>query len=351
MTTLSEKYIQESIRRKSASLNERLRVQRSLVAADEIMVETSRRVTRLMTEVADPTEMKKIADAVSRLQGIAGKFGGENGQLPALTKMINDIVKQLKTLQGAGAVARATTRESQTALAKAAALEGILKSGFSVMDSMIRAGGQELNPEEPLNTQDSGKTVINAMTKAFDPGRVSSLTSWGTGAVKQFFGVGSIGSTIAKDLANLSPRQLGGFAKEMTTVQADPKAIADAKPDATAATNDQPANPVANPAPTNGPTSNAQAGTTSQSTPAATQPPAGAKVGTQAADQEMPQEQHLDPEKIKEKAGIQLGAVGTMLRNKQPRAALLNAALALKNLGVTSIDQVIKDLSPKRTAA
>lgn len=279
----------------------------------------------------DPQEAKKIAGAVKRLESLVDKLGGEQGQMPNISKMINTVVNDLNKFSGAGWWTRllAAMKDSRNPLTKAAAIEGMLKGGMEYVETLLDQQGKKLSDEPIVDQGNVGQNIVTAMTKAFDPGRISSLSGMGGGAVSQLFGTkGSLGSMIANDLSNLKPSQLRAFAKEITAMGTPPP-VADTTPQAADAAQGAP-----------------QDTGTETGTKSGTQPAAPGDEGPIPVPESTPRP-NLDANTLKQKVGPQLANMAIALNRKEQDKALYWAALALQKLGI-SADDAVKVLAPPK---
>jgi len=289
---------------------------------DERMVALNERLQLIYEEKIDSGEAKKIAKAVSRLESVLEKFGGEGGQLPNIAKMISGVVSELNAYQGAGwwdRLKRALS-SSNNPLAKAAALETLLSSGMELVGTLLDQQGKKLTDDPIVDQEGPAKdNIIASLKKAFDPGHTSSLSGLAGGKLSQLLGMqGSIGDMFANDLANLKPSQLRAFGQEVRSVGAPPPADVAATtggPEATAPT-DQASQ------------SQSTKGTTSQNTPEDGPIQTGDEGG--------------DPE---HSVAQQLNGMNTALKKRDARGALYWAASALQKLGM-SPDQALKTFKP-----
>ena len=293
---------------------------------DERMVVLNETLTLIYEEKIDSGEAKKIAKAVSRLESVLEKFGGEGGQLPNIAKMISGVVSELNAYQGAGWWYRLkrSLSDSHNPIAKAAALETLLSSGMELVGTLLDQQGKKLS-DEPLTDQDgpAKENIIASLKKAFDPGHSSTLSGLAGGKLSQLLGLkGSIGDVFANDLVNLKPSQLRAFAQEIKSIGAPPPedvAAATGGPEATA-----PADQTAQ--------SQSTQGTTSRNTPEDGPIQTGDVGGNpeQAVSQE-------------------LNGMNSALKKRDAKAALYWAASALQKLQM-SPDQAMKTFKPVKAA-
>lgn len=289
---------------------------------DGRMVALNETLSLIYEEKIDSGEAKKIAKAVSRLESVLEKFGGESGQLPNISKMISGVVGELNAYQGAGWWDRLkrSLSSSNNPLAKAAALETLLSSGMELVGTLLDQQGKKLT-DDPLSDQDgpASGNVVAALKKAFDPGHTSSLSGLAGGKLNQLLGLkGSIGDMFANDLANLKPSQLRAFAQEVRSVGAPPPADVAATtggPEASAPTGQA------------GQSQSTQ-GTTSRNTPEDGPIETGDEGG--------------DPE---HSVSQQLNGMNSALKKRDARGALYWAASALQKLQM-SPDQALKVFKP-----
>lgn len=284
----------------------------------------------------DPEEAKKISVAVKRLESLVSKMGGAQ-ELPQISQMITSVVQELGKFTGSGWWTKllASMKDSRNPLAKAAAIEGLLKGGMEVIETLLDQQGSNLQ-DIPLKDQDqSGQNVIKAMEKAFDPGRISALSSLGGGKINQLFGNKmSIGAVFAQDLSNLKPTQLRQMAQQLKTMDVPP--VADTTPQAAAAASQD------------SPASNDQSGTAdngdgTQQVP--TEDNAVADNGEGPITDK--NSQQLDTATLQAKVGMQLGNMSAALQKKESGKALYYAALAFQKLGITP-EQALNVLKPQK---
>ena len=232
MSTLRTQYKTrklQSLKEHVAKADKRLMEQRRRVLAEQRAVfhftRADGRIRAINEAKFDPQEAKSIAKTVKRLEGILGQMKSQNGELHNIGRIVGDLTKELSQYTGAGWWTKmlASMKDSRNPMTKAAALEGLLKGGMEAIEDILGTQGEQLRDDVAISDQGPlGQNIKNALAKAFDPGRISSLSALGGGKVSQLFGTkGSIGSVIAQDLANITPAQLrtlSGAIKGMQTV-------------------------------------------------------------------------------------------------------------------------------------
>lgn len=348
MRTLKENYETQQIK-KSVVLMDKKSPSATLVneRAQQHYIRANTLIESINEAKLDPQEAKKIADAVKRLETIVDKLGGEQGQLPNISRLIGGIVDELNKFTGAGWWTKmlASMRDSNNPLTKAAALEGLLKGGMEYVETLLDQQGKKLTDDPIADQANVGENIKNAMAKAFDPGRISALSSMGGGILSQLFGTKeSLGSMFANDLSNLKPSQLRAFAQQIKSLGTPPP-VSETLP---AAVEKSSMNSGTDPGTPTQQSSGTKSGTqttaaTQSQTTNTDQPGAGDQEGAIPVPDD--RESRFDAQNIKKKAGLQLANMTSALQKKNDRSALYWAAQAFEKLGVSSKD-AIEALSP-----
>lgn len=298
-------------------------------------------------------EAKKISNAVKKLESLLSKFGG---QLPQLTAMIQNVVKDLNQFRGAGWWSKLlrSMSTSSNPITKAATLESLISGGMEAVETLLDEQGAQLE-DVPLKDSEHGKNTIVGLEHAFDPGRISSLSSLAGagGNLNQLFGTKmSIGKVIAQDLSNLKPSQLRDIAKSVTALGTPPP-VTDTTPQAAAQAGKTPEqgsseNQSTPSTPTTGTKGSAPAQTTASSQETQTPSSNNQQTGTAHADNGTDKTitGNLDSKTIQSKAGASMANMFNALKNNNQKGALYWAAKSLDGLGLTAKD-AIAALNPK----
>lgn len=390
MSTLREQYKSrklQTLKERVAEVDRKLLEQRRRVLAEERaaahFTRADARLRAINEAKFDPQEAKAIAKAVKRLEGILGQMKSRDGELHNISRIVRDLTTELGQFSGAGWWTKmlASMKDSRNPMTKAAALEGLLKGGMEAIEDILGTQGQQLRNDVPISDQGQlGQNIQNALAKAFDPGRISSLSALGGGKVSQLFGTkGSIGGIIAQDLANITPaqlRSLAGSIKGMETVapqEVTPQAAAAAQAQAPEAQQQaqapketpkvpdlnvpqkkaaaKPAEPAAQAQddvqlamPDSAPSQQAAAPQEPEQAPAST-PAEEPKSGKQAKAPIA-----VSTDAIIDKAGLEMANVKGAIGKGDQKKALYYAAKALQKLGL-DVDSAVNTLSPKQQTA